>query len=323
MTKQVILIVEDNKLEAKATGSFLENSGFETIWAKSGMEGLKCARVQRPDLILMDVVLPDKDGREICRFLKGDAATLGIPIIMLTARSGVEDKVKGLRIGADDYLPKPFDEKELLARINACLRTKALQDELRSKNEQLEGLLRQVEIMAITDAGTGLFNRRHFLELMDKEFERAKRFNSPLACLMMDIDHFKQINDTYGHLIGDSVLLELGKILQNNMRNIEVAARYGGEEFVLLLPETSPAEAYKPSQRLLEQIRSYRFSGLDPNYSMTVSIGIAGLPDTRIQTKEELIQCADFSLYKAKRRGRNRIETGNGAECLSNPSSVA
>ena len=317
MSQQKILLVEDNPLEGKKTCAFLEEAGYQVLWAQTGLEGLKVAKTQRPDLILLDVVLPDKDGQQICRFIKGDEKIRDIPLIMLTSRSGVDDKVMGLKVGADDYLPKPFNEKELLARINASLRTKQLQDQLKSKNVQLEDLLKQVELMAITDAGTGLFNRRHYLELLDKEFGRAKRFASPLACMMLDIDHFKQINDTYGHLAGDSVLAEIGQILQGSLRNIEVAARYGGEEFILFLPETSAADATKPAHRLLEQVASRRFKGIEPNRLITVSIGVAGLPDPGINVKEELIRCADYALYKAKQGGRNRIEILNSSECLS------
>ena len=317
MQRTRVLLVEDSQLEGGKTRACLEGAGYEVIWAKTGFEGLKVAKTRRPDIILLDVVLPDKDGQQICRFIKADEAIRDIPLIMLTGRSGVEDKVMGLKIGADDYLPKPFNEKELLARINAFLRIKALQDGLKSKNTQLEGLLKQVELMAITDAGTGLFNRRHFLELLDKEFERAKRFASPLACLLLDIDHFKQINDTYGHLVGDAVLLDIGGIIKGSLRTIEVAARYGGEEFILFLPETSVSGAVKPAQRLLEQIAGCHFKDLKPDHVITVSIGISGLPDHRISMKQELVQCADYALYKAKRGGRNRIEVSTGLECLA------
>ena len=321
MPKAIILLIEDNSFQAKQTLTCLEAAGYQGIWAETGLAGLKIAKTQRPDLILLDVILPDKDGQEICRFIKRDEATRDIPIIMLTAKSQLQDKVMGLNIGADDYLPKPFNEEELLARINAFLRIKSLQDELKGKNQQLEGLLKQVEIMAITDAVTGLFNRRHFTELFDKEFARAMRFNSPLSCMMVDIDHFKQVNDTYGHQTGDSVLQEISLILQENLRQIEIAARYGGEEFVLFLPETPLSEAMKPARRLLERVATHHFKGLEPDKIVTISIGVAGLPDPLVKAKEDLIRCADYALYKAKRGGRNRIESSTGSESLpSNPS---
>lgn len=314
MSKSTILIIEDNPLQAKQTRSVLESAGYEVMMAESGGTGFKLAKTQPIDLVLLDVVLPDFSGEQICQWLKRDEATHSIPVIMLTAKDSVEDKVAGLQIGADDYVPKPFSDKELLARIQACLRIKMREDELRGAKDQLENQLKDVELMAITDAGTGLFNRRHFNELLEKEFSRAKRFNEPLSCLMLDIDHFKSINDTYGHPAGDSVLSEIALLLKGAVRMIEVAARYGGEEFVLLLPKTKPKEAVKPATRLLESISAHHFKGLPPDRVVTVSIGIAGLSDPLIATKDDLVKCADFALYKAKRAGRNRIEMSDGAE---------
>ena len=255
--KAKILLIEDNKVQAKETIGPLEKAGYEVIWEAAGMSGFKTAVKIRPDLILLDVVLPDRDGHEVCRYIKMNDSLRNVPVVMLTARSEIKDKVRGLNIGADDYLSKPFHEEELLARINAFLRIKRLQDELQGKNLRLEELLRKVEVMAITDGGTGLFNRRHFMELMETEFTRAKRYGSPLSCILLDIDHFKRINDTLGHQVGDSVLAEMAKIIQESFRNIEVTARYGGEEFVVMLPETTLGDARKAAQRLLEQRIQY------------------------------------------------------------------
>ena len=317
MEKATILLVEDNQFQGKATKGILETAGYLVLWEKTGLSGFKTARVEKPDLVLLDVVLPDKDGHEICRFIKMNEAIHDIPVIMLTAKGKVEDKVKGLNIGADDYLPKPFDEMELLARINAFLRIKRLQDELKQKHGQLEKLLKKVETMAITDVGTGLFNRRHFLENLDKEFTRAKRYNSPLSCIMIDIDHFKKVNDTYGHLVGDSVLEEIGKLIRDNSRNIEIAARYGGEEFVILLPETDLEGAEKPARRFLEKVMAHRFKGIADDNLITVSMGITAIPDSEIVSKEDLIRGADYALYKAKKADRNRVEMSTGSEALN------
>lgn len=314
MSKARILIIEDNLLQAKQTRTVLESAGYEVILAENGGTGFKLAKTQLIDLVLLDVVLPDFSGEQICQWLKRDESTHSIPVIMLTAKGSVEDKVAGLQIGADDYVPKPFSDKELLARIQVCLRIKRREDELRGVKDQLENQLKDVEQKAITDGLTGLFNRRHFNELLDKEFSRAKRFNEPLSCLMLDIDHFKDVNDTYGHPAGDSVLSEIAVILKGDVRMIEVAARYGGEEFVLLLPRTKAGEAVKPATRLLEGISAHHFKDLPPDRVLTISIGIAGLPDSLIASKENLVKCADFALYKAKRAGRNRIELSDGAE---------
>ncbi|MBI3995282.1 MAG: diguanylate cyclase [Nitrospirae bacterium] len=314
MSKGRILFIEDNPLQAKQTRTALESADYEVILAENGGAGFKLAKTQPVDLVLLDMVLPDFSGEQICQWLKRDETTQSIPVIMLTAKGSVEDKVAGLQIGADDYVPKPFSDLELLARIQVCLRIKMREDELRGVRNQLENQLKDVEQKAITDSGTGLFNRRHFNELLDKEFSRAKRFNEPLSCLMLDLDHFKDVNDTFGHPAGDSVLSEIATLLQQDIRMIEVAARYGGEEFVLLLPKTQPKEAVKPATRLLESIATHHFKGLPADRVLTVSIGVSGLPDPLIATKEDLIRCADFALYKAKRAGRNRIELCDGAE---------
>ena len=314
MRKGLVLLIEDNKFQAKKTVAILESAGYEVIWEDTGMSGFKAAKTQPPDIILLDVVLPDRDGHEICRFIKMDEDLRNIPVIMLTVRTKLKDRLKGLHIGADDYLTKPFNEKELIARINAFLRIKVLQDQLQSKNRQLEEALKKLEIMATTDYGTGLYNRRHFFELMDKEMSRADRFKSPLTCMLIDIDHFKSVNDTYGHLVGDSVLMEIGTIFQGELRQVEIAARYGGEEFVMLLPGTTLSDAKQPALRLLEKIRKHSFKGCTDGQPITISIGMGGIPDPDIKTREDLIRCADFALYKAKDAGRNRIEIASGKE---------
>lgn len=314
MSKAVILLIEDNPLQGKQTRTVVESAGYEVILAENGGTGFKLAQTKPIDLVLLDMVLPDFSGEQICKWLKNDEGTHSIPVIMLTSKGSVDDKVAGLQVGAEDYIPKPFSEKELLARIEACLRVKTREDDLRGMKDRLENQLKDVELMAITDLDTGLFNRRHFNELLEKEFSRAKRFNEPISCLLLDIDHFKDVNDSYGHQAGDSVLSEIAAQLKHAVRTIEVVARYGGEEFVLLLPKTKAKEAVKPAARILENISKHRFKGLPTDRILTVSIGIAGLPDPMINRKEDLIRCADFALYKAKRAGRNQIELSDGAE---------
>ena len=219
MLKAKILLVEDEKVQASITKEFLERNGYEVVWAEDGTSAIKAAKTQNIDVILMDLILPDINGNEVCRWLKLHQDTRGIPIIMLTVKGSTSDKVKGLEAGADDYLPKPYSEVELNARIYASLRTKSLQDELRQKNRQLEDMLTKVETLAIMDPLTELYNRRRFEAILDKEFNRAMRYQRPLACMMIDIDHFKAVNDTFGHRVGDLVLKETAKIIQNSIRS--------------------------------------------------------------------------------------------------------
>ncbi len=307
MAKAKILFVEDSKTQANAVKDFLERNGYDVVLADNGMSAINAAKSQPPDVVLLDVILPDITGYEVCRWLKLNPDTRGIPIIMLTVKGTVSDKVAGLEAGADDYLPKPFDEIELNARIYACLRTKALQDELKQKNLQLVELLEKVEILASTDPLTELFNRRRFEVVLENEFKRATRYNSPLACLMIDIDYFKKVNDGYGHRTGDLVLHEIAQIIKNTLRETDVTARWGGEEFVVLLPQTDKKAALQSASRILKAISACKFSGL-PDKKITVSIGIASLPNPSIDTGEKLVDFSDIAMYDAKSKGRNRTE---------------
>lgn len=319
MAKAKILLVEDSKGQAEATKSFLEKKGYEVTWAEDGLTAFKIAKSQKVDIILLDRVLPDIDGNEICRWLKLNQDTKGIPIIMLTVKDSVSDKVNGLEAGADDYLPKPYDEVELNARIYSCLRTKALQDELRQKNKQLEEMLTRVETLAITDPLTGLFNRRRFESILSLEFKKATRYQAPLSCMMIDIDYFKEVNDAYGHRTGDMILKEIAGIIHKNIREVDTAARWGGEEFAVLIPNTTKEDAFQPANRILKTVSKHSFPDIGGRH-VTVSIGIADIMDPAITNEEKLVHAADLAMYAAKRKGRNKIETTwDSSELLKTP----
>ena len=307
MSKAKILLVEDSKGQAKTTKAFLEKHGFEVMWVQDGMAAFKIAKSSRVDIVLLDRVLPDIDGNEVCRWLKLDQDTKSIPIIMLTVKNTTADKVTGLEAGADDYLPKPYDTGELNARIYACLRTKSLQDDLKQKNRQLEDMLTRVETLAVTDSLTGLFNRRRFETILTIEFKKASRYLAPLSCIMIDIDHFKMINDEYGHRIGDAILKETAQLILKNIREVDTAARWGGEEFCVLIPSTSKENARTPAMRILKSVADYVFPQIG-NKRITVSIGIADALNPLIDTEDKLVNAADLAMYQAKRNGRNRIE---------------
>jgi diguanylate cyclase (GGDEF)-like protein len=307
-----VLLVEDDPIQASATKEILSKLGYEVLWAEDGINAIKLVKSQKPDIVLLDVILPGMDGYEVCRWLKLEETTKGIPIIMLTVKKELSDKISGLHIGADDYLPKPYNELELNARIYALLRTKALQDELKLKNRQLEDLLDKVNFMAITDSLTGLYNRRRFLDVLTNEYERAKRYGTPFSLVMLDIDYFKKINDNFGHVVGDTVLKEISEILLKGIRDIDTAARYGGEEFMLILPNTDKDHARIVAERIRQAIETYDFIGLDRKIS--ASIGISGMPDASIADEDRLIRCADFGLYRAKQLGRNRTVVAEALE---------
>jgi diguanylate cyclase (GGDEF)-like protein len=306
MTNSKILLVEDDKLQAETTKQYLEKAGHEIVWVETGSAAIKSAKTESFDLIVLDLILPDLDGHEVCRWLKGNKDTQDIPIIILSAKDSTSEKVCGLEAGADDYLPKPYDSSELKARIYACLRTKVLQDELRKKNRQLEEVLSQMETLAMTDQLTGLFNRRFFESVIEKEFSKTKRYGHPMSCLMIDIDHFKKINDEYGHHAGDQVLREMSQLMKRCFRDADTVARWGGEEFIVLLPETTMENALQVASRLLTSVSVCKFSSFPGR--ITVSIGLAGLPGPAVESSEKLIAASDRALYQAKAGGRNRIE---------------
>ncbi len=308
MPKAKILFVEDSTTQAQVVKGFLERKGYEIIWVKNGKSAIQIAKSQPIDVILLDLMLPDINGNEVARWLRLNQNTRGIPIIMLTVKGSVADKVTGLEAGADDYLPKPFDEIELNARIYACLRTKSLQDELKEKNHQLEGLLGRVEVLAITDPLTELFNRRRFTNVLEKEFKKTSRYKSPLSCMMIDIDHFKKINDEFGHKAGDMVLRDIAQIIKNTFREVDIPARWGGEEFAILLPLTKKDAAVKSAARVIKAISEHEFSSIDGK-KITVSVGIASAPSPSTDTADKLVDASDMAMYAAKKKGRNRIET--------------
>ncbi|HWO09597.1 MAG TPA: diguanylate cyclase, partial [Polyangiaceae bacterium] len=232
--KGKLLLVEDSDAQGAQIRATLQRLGYDVLWAKSGIEGLKLARIEKPDLIVLDVVMQDMDGLAVCRWLKMSSESRDIPIIMLTIRGELQERVEGLNVGADDYLPKPFADEELDARIFAALRVKATEHELKKRNNELESMLHHVEALAITDPLTGLYNRRRFDDVLRREFAVTRRYGAPLCCLMVDVDHFKRINDLYGHDAGDRVLAGVATRLGSRLREVDLASRFGGEEFAIL-----------------------------------------------------------------------------------------
>jgi len=305
-SKATVLLVEDDKIQAAATKDFLESAGHKVLYVRDGKSAIKMAKTQNVDIILLDLILPDIDGNEVTRWLKTNDDTKGIPIIVLTVKGSTLEKVTGLEAGADDYLPKPYSEIELNARIYACLRTKALQDALRKKNQELEEVLLRVENLTITDSLTELFNRRYFESSHGKEFKRALRYSSPLSCMILYIDNFLEITENYGNEKANNILKTIARLLKSCIRGIDTIARWGEQEFILMLPETPKEDTAQVAARILQIISNYEFPDLQEK--VTVSIGIAGLPDPSIETSEKLINEAELALYEAKTKGGNRIE---------------
>lgn len=311
--KAHILLIDDSEAQSNQIRQALERLGYRVTVASSGVAGLQLARSAAPDLVLLDVVMADIDGFAVCRWLKMNADTRDIPVIMLTVRNALADRVEGLNIGADDYLAKPFEDEELEARIFAALRVKAAHAELRERNQQLEIMLHSVEALASTDPLTGLYNRRRFTDVLKREFAVTKRYKNTLSCLLLDLDHFKSINDRFGHDAGDQVLKEVARRISGSLREVDLAARYGGEEFVVLLPHTSKGDALIVAERLLKNVSRQAFNFGSELVTVTASIGCAGNSDVQSDQAEDLVKAADIALYEAKNAGRNRVVRYSGA----------
>ncbi len=299
---RTVLIVDDDPAHVQHVRQGLAPHGYRFREARDGAQALSAIREHRPDLILMDVEMPGLGGVEVCRIIKANSGEGGfgfIPVILMTARQAA-GKVEGLELGADDYLVKPFDMLELGARVKSMLRLKALQDALVEKNRELDRANKELarkreELLALsrTDALTGLSNRRYFEERLQEEFARARRYRSPLSLVMLDIDYFKRINDTYGHPFGDEVLRAVAQVTRARLREVDMLARYGGEELIALLPETSPADALRACERVREAIEGLQLEyqapdGTKKEVRCTASLGLASIPSPTLQTPEEL-----------------------------------
>jgi diguanylate cyclase (GGDEF)-like protein len=298
-----ILIIDDSESVRKKIKSILKRAGLLEFCfeAKSGLEGIKVLMNKRVDLVICDLVMPEFDGFKFLFSKSTNPAFSEIPVIMLTSIEDIEKKIKGLEQGASDYLTKPFDEGELLARVKVQLKIKHLQDELKEKNDRLREL-------SGTDELTKLANRRRFMEHFANEFARAVRYKKELSFIILDIDFFKRVNDSYGHMAGDAVLFQLGEVLVRNMRQSDLIARYGGEEFTLLLPETGMKGCIAHAERIRKDIEAAEFTIPDKTVHLTVSGGCAAIPEIKIKTVDEFLRKADEALYIAKNNGRNRIE---------------
>ncbi len=294
-----ILLVDDDEDNLKIVRKLLEKEGYHVESASSGADGLRALDHYRPDLVLLDVNMPGMDGIETIEVLKTKENTAAV--VFVTANTTTEDVIRGLDAGALDYISKPFSGMELLARVRAQLRVKRLQDELREANEKLQGL---VEI----DDLTGLYNMRSVYSKMDQEIERARRYGHGVAAIMLDMDHFKGVNDNHDHLFGSHVLAEVGKLIKKNIRTHDFAARYGGDEFLICLSQTTGEGAKLFCERLRKIMEEHLFEHGEDKIKLTASMGCAIILEGRsLMDGRSLVRHADHGLYKAKEEGRNRV----------------
>jgi diguanylate cyclase (GGDEF)-like protein len=296
--KSLILLIDDSSYDLHLFRSILEGAKYEVISAVIVQQALEQIESQQPDLILLDLMMPRINGLEVCRLLKTDDRYRDIPVIFLTASHESEHLIEAFQIGAVDYITKPFNTPELLARVKIHL-------ELKHAKDQLKKALGELEYLALTDSLTHIPNRRHLYQIAEREFARASRYHSPFSILMLDIDHFKQVNDRYGHLIGDEVIRSVATIIQNSLRREDCVARFGGEEFVILLPGTDTPSAMVVANWISGLIASVSFANPTHSIAVTVSIGIATFRrDDR--DLDSLLGRADKALLCAKRQGRDR-----------------
>jgi len=299
--KFIIAVVDDDAAIRRLVRLFLTRAGYETIECTTGTEA-RTALTTRPwDLAVLDRRLPDMDGVVLCQELKSNREFRTRYIIMLTGEDEQEDKVEGLELGADDYITKPFQYPELLARIRAAKRIVDLQKELMEKN-------RRLELLSITDGLTNLHNHRHFQDELSRAFEESARYERPLSLAMIDIDFFKKVNDTHGHAVGDEVLKCISRLFRESIRATDLAARYGGEEFAVMMPETQLSDAIAFAEKIRTLIEATPIPTRAGQLSATVSIGVATVPHSRIHTPRELVVSADKALYRAKKGGRNQVQ---------------
>jgi diguanylate cyclase (GGDEF)-like protein len=301
--QQSVLIIDDAKTIHTLIKSRLGGEDLELHSCFTAQQGLAMAGQLLPDLVLLDLEMPEIDGFEICRRLKQETATMSIPVVFLTGAGAAADKLRGLEAGAVDFVSKPFDPAELRARVRAALRTKYLLDLLNKK--------------AMIDGLTGLWNRTYFDQTLAAQLSLSRRSGQPVAVVLADMDHFKSINDRFGHLTGDEALRVVAACMQATCRIEDVVCRYGGEEFGIIVPNTPSDKAIIMADRLKKNIEKLPLQHRGVPVQITCSFGIA---DVTSCGDKDLIAAADAALYRAKEAGRNRIEIATPVMSLAKAS---
>jgi diguanylate cyclase (GGDEF)-like protein len=295
--RPLVLVVEDDATIQAVLKAVLSEE-CEVLSARTGADALQDATSCDPDLILLDVGLPDIDGLEVCRRLKTNTRLVAVPVIFLTSQSSPEAEIEGLTAGGIDYITKPVNPPILKARVHNHIELKRSRDAL--------------ERMARLDGLTGLANRRTFDDMLDREWRRLARVAQPLSVIMMDVDHFKQFNDTYGHADGDVCLQQVAKAAAGALqRPADMVARYGGEEFVALLPDTTLAGGIAVAEAIRVAIADLRIphAGSKAAPHVTLSLGVASTVPQPEGSPKPLLETADERLYAAKAAGRNRVKS--------------
>ena len=299
-----ILIVEDDPVSRRLLEKTLVKAGHEFVSVENGRKALEEFKEQFFPIVLTDWMMPEMNGLQLCRAIRERTNTGYVFTVLLTAKDSKDDIVAGLEAGADDYLTKPVNQAELIARIKTGIRILELERSLKRANEK-------IRILSITDPLTGCYNRGYMTERLPQEIKRAKRYRHSLSLVLCDIDDFKKINDTYGHQVGDRILKEFVQWINESIRDgVDWLARYGGEEFLIVVPETDTKGACCVAERLRCMLSQKAIEIQGERIRITASFGVTGLdpdtPDEKI-SPEALITQADECLYQAKQEGRNRV----------------
>jgi diguanylate cyclase (GGDEF)-like protein len=303
-----VLVIEDHPDQRDLLAIVLQREGYRVVTAANGVEALEKLGQQSVHIALSDIMMPKMDGFELINKIRSNPALKHIYLILITARIQEGDRVRGLDLGADDYITKPFSFSELLARVRVGTRVVQYQQHL--------------EYQTQVDALTGLFNRRAFENKAEEEFERAKRYHHHLSLLILDIDNFKIINDTYGHHGGDAALIRISESLREKTRQSDFPCRYGGEEFVLILPETDQESALQVASKVHEEIRSSTFGTPNRPFALTVSVGLSSTSTKHYSDWRQMLEDADQALYGAKNSGKDRIEICASEKALDSTQAV-
>ncbi len=297
-----VLIAEDDPISRRMLQAFLTKSGYDVVAVADGLEALRLLGDENaPSLAVLDWMMPGMEGPEVCRRIRQIPDRPYIYMLLLTALNQKGDLLQGLESGADDYLTKPFDAQELRARLRVGQRIVDLQDSLIAARDELR-------FQATHDTLTGIFNRGVVLEAAHRERARQVRNGGAFAVILVDLDHFKQINDTYGHLSGDTVLKEAAQRMVHCVRSYDTVGRYGGEEFLILVPSADESGALGLAERIREALRSSPVMTIAGSVSMTASFGVAVSTERAPLEAETILLHADDALYRAKERGRDRVE---------------
>jgi diguanylate cyclase (GGDEF)-like protein len=299
-----VLLVEDNPLLRRIMEDLITAAGFPVTVAADGAAALEQLERRHHPIVVTDWVMPGMDGLELCRALRRRAAEHYTYILLVTAQGGREEMLAGLEAGADEYLVKPVNPAELSARLKIARRILALEQNLK---RSLEAITR----LSLRDPLTEAYNRRFLVERLPQEIKRAYRYQRPLSLVLLDLDHFKVVNDIHGHQAGDTVLRECVRLTQEGVRDdVDWLVRYGGEEFVVVLPETDHAGALIVAERLRARLAAHAVPWNGAGLRVTASFGVATLalfPEKRHHSLESLLEAADRCLYRAKEEGRNRV----------------